>query len=143
VSGSTKTVEFQKVSQGLERLLKAQHPAVQGVPCRVEGEDVHDPQTRRLLGQKFRFLFDEHPAGEGGRGVQREIWFLASLMPINFLFYGVPGEIIDVVLAQLLRSALGLVRRVRSGDALEKRPYAVDREIDVDGQWIHGRAPTP
>jgi hypothetical protein len=137
VSGSTKTIEFQSVSQGLEDLLKMRSPAVQGVPCRIEGEEVCDPQTRRLLGHKYRVVFDPHPAN-GGEGNVREIWFLGNLMPINFLYYGVPAEVIDVVLAQLLRSSLGLARRVCAGEELQKKPYAVDQEIDLDGEPISG-----
>jgi len=132
-SGSTKTVEFQDVSRGLERLLKMRRPAVRGVPCRIEGEEISDPQTRRLLGYRYRFFFESQPACGGGAGCTREIRFLGNLMPINFLFYGVPGEVIDVVLAQLLRCSLGLARRVIAGEELAKRPYAVDRQIDLDG----------
>ena len=37
--------------------------------------------------------------------------FLADLKPINFLFYGVPTEVIDVVLAQLVSASLELLRQ--------------------------------
>ena len=59
-------------------------------------------------------------------------------MPINFLYYGVPAEVIDMVLAQLLQCSLGLARRVSAGEDLEKKPYAVDHEIDLDGRTISG-----
>ncbi len=137
VSGSTKTIEFQNISRGLEGLLKMRNPSIQGFSCRIEGEEISDPQTRRLLGHRYRFVFDRHPAN-GGEGCVREIWFLGSLMPINFLYYGVPAEVIDMVLAQLLQCSLGLARRVSAGEDLEKKPYAVDHEIDLDGRTISG-----
>jgi len=141
-SGSTKTVEFQDVSRGLEALLRTPVPAVQGMPCRIEGEEVSDPQTRRLLGHKYRFHFDRHPAARRA-GCVRTLWFLGNLMPINFLYYGVPAEIMDAVLAQLLRCSLGMARRVSAGDALEKQPYAVDGEIDPDGRPLAGPGSVP
>ena len=133
VSGSTKTIEFENVSDRLEGLLKVRNPTVRGVPCRIEGDELIDPQTGRLLGQTYRFTFKgEHT--EDGREVQKEICFLGNLMPINFLYYGVPGEVMGLVLSQLLRCSLGLVRGVAGGHVTGKSVWAVDRDIDVDGQ---------
>jgi len=131
-SGSTKTIEFERVSQGLETILRMKKPAVRGYPLRVESSEINDPQTRRLLGYRYRLLFESHPM-RSGEGVVKEICFLGSLMPINFLFYGVPGEMIDPVLSQLLRSSLGLVRRVAGDRPPAKSLYAVDHDIDEDG----------
>ena len=133
VSGSTKTIEFENVSARLEGLLKIRNPTVHGVPCRIEGDELIDPQTGKLLGKTYRFAFKgEHT--ETGKEVQKEICFLGNLMPINFLYYGVPGEVMGLVLSQLLRCSLGLVRGVARGLVTAKSVWAVDRDIDVDGQ---------
>jgi hypothetical protein len=129
VSGSTKTVEFENVSRRLEALLRVRNPAVRGIPCRIEGDELHDPQTGKLLGQTYRFCLS---AAEGTE-VRKEICFLGNLMPINFLYYGVPGEVMGLVLSQLLQCSLGLVRRVAAGVVTGKSLWAVDRDIDLDG----------
>lgn len=60
------------------------------------------------------------------------IYLLGELMPINFLYYGIPREIVDEVMAQLFTVSCGLVRRQRSADTLPPRLLALDREIDTD-----------
>ena len=44
--------------------------------------------------------------------IEKRLIFVANLTPVNFLFYGVPTEVMDRVMAQLLRASLGLVRDV-------------------------------
>jgi len=132
VSGSTKTIEFENVSDRLEGLLKVRNPTVRGVPCRIEGQEFNDPQTGKLLAKTYCFTFKGEYT-EPGKVLQKEICFLGNLMPINFLYYGVPGEVMGLVLSQLLRCSLGLVRGVRGGSLTSKSVWAVDRDIDVDG----------
>ena len=134
-SGSTKTIEFEAVSLGIERLLKTRTPSIRGIPCRIEGKEIADPQTGRILGHKYCFFLDAD-AVPHGMDTYKEIAFLGSLMPINFLYYGVPGEIMDAVLSQLLRCTIGLVRRAASQDPPGKTLYAVDHEIDTDGEML-------
>ena len=74
----------------------------------------------------------------GGKG-EKTVFFLAHLTPVNFLYYGVPTELIDEVLAQLLSCSLGLVRRA-AGEALSPRLHAVDRDIDPEGRALPNRA---
>ena len=63
----------------------------------------------------------------------KRLVFLANLTPVNFLFYGVPTEVMDRVMAQLMRATLGLVRAVRRRPRLPARLYAVDRDVaDAD-----------
>jgi hypothetical protein len=99
----------------------------------VEGSELNDPQTGKLLGYVYRFTFKGDEM-ESGADVQKEVCFLGSLMPINFLYYGVPGEVMGPVLAQLLRCSIGLVDGVRSNRVIDRSIWAVDREIDVDGR---------
>lgn len=131
-SGSTKTVEFSDVSRGLDRLLAMPQPAMRGRGCRVRRWEMLDPQTRKPLGQRYRFTLGGEEQRDG-RPLVREVCFLGSLMPVNFLYYGVPAEVMDPVLCQLLRCALGLVRRVTTGDPPANAIHAVDRDIDADG----------
>ncbi len=133
VSGSTKTVEFEQVSRRLDELLRMPSPSVGGFPCGIESGEMIDPQTGRRLGRRYVFRFSDFP-GRPARAFVREIAFPGNLMPINFLYYGVPGEIMDPVLCQLLRSSVGLVGRIRSGRPPGNLLYAVDREIDEDGR---------
>jgi hypothetical protein len=142
VSGSTKTIEFESVSSWLEHLLKVRNPTLRGIPFRIEGEEINDPQTGRLLGQTYRLIFKK-ASTEGGTERKKEIRFLGNLMPINFLYYGVPGEVMGTVLSQLLRCSLGLVERVESGRLTGKSVWAVDRDIDVDGQPLSGQTDEP
>jgi hypothetical protein len=133
VSGSTKTIEFEHVSGMLEGLLRIRNPVIRGVPCRIEGEELNDPQTGRLLGHTYRFTFTQDRFCTKG-DIQKEICFLGNLMPVNFLYYGVPGEVMGLVLSQLLRCSIGLVKRISLGPVSRKSVLAVDHDIDTDGQ---------
>jgi len=82
-----------------------------------------DPQSGRLYGMSFAFRFAKAAAPE------KRLVFLANLTPVNFLFYGVPTEVMDRVMAQLLRATLGLVRAVQRRPKLPARLYAVDRDV--------------
>jgi hypothetical protein len=123
-SASTKTVEFQDVAAWIERLLATAAPRIG--PHRVEifPDEILDPQSGRLYGMGFTFRF-----GTGAARREKRLVFLANLTPVNFLFYGVPTEVMDRVMAQLLRATLGLVRAVRRRPRLAPRLYAVDRDV--------------
>lgn len=130
-SGSTKTVEFAAVAQWLNGLLRAPQSEVHGEAVEIRSQEIVDARTGRVYGHRYSFM---PVAGSAAR----HLVFLANLTPVNFLFYGVPTELIDEVLAQLTTSTLGLLRR--AGD-LPARLHAVDREIDADGEAID--APSP
>lgn len=125
-SGSTKTVEFAAVAEWLERLLDGPPPTIGGRQVAIERHEVRDPLTGRVFAHRFVFRFP-------GDGRLRELVLLANLMPVNFMFYGVPTELIDEVLAELLGTSLGLCRRARDGD-LPCRLLAVDRDVDARGE---------
>ncbi|HET6203106.1 MAG TPA: hypothetical protein VFI25_09940 [Planctomycetota bacterium] len=126
-SGSTKTVEFHDAAVWAERRL-----AAPGEPGRAE--EIVDPQTGRVYGTRYAF-----PVGAGRARREKRFEFLANLTPVNFLFYGVPTEGMDAVLAQLLATSLGLARAARSRGGLRKRLYAVDRDIDGEGRALRAR----
>jgi len=86
-SGSTKNLEFIRFSHWLQELQSGERTSVNGVPVRVETAPINDPQTGLNQGRRIRFSF---PAGGAALPV-RDFYLLADLMPVNFLYYGVPG----------------------------------------------------
>jgi hypothetical protein len=130
-SGSSKTVEFADVSRWLDGLLASPRPSLGGRALGLDAEDVTDPRTGRVYGRRFTFAVE-------GRAPNRLV-LLANLTPVNFLFYGVPTELIDEVLAELVSCSLGLARRAASGE-LAPRLQAVDRDIGADGAPLAPRA---
>ena len=55
------------------------------------------------------------------------------MSPINFLFYGVPTETMDLIISQLTSVSLGLLNQYKSGELPEPGLYAVDHQIDEWG----------
>ena len=66
----------------------------------------------------------------------KHLYLLGDLTPINFLYYGIPREIIDQVMCQLIKVSLGLIDKYSNGVRLPPRLLAVDREIDVNADLI-------
>ena len=124
-SGSSKTVEFAAVSAWLDTILTDGSPSIGGFPASVSTEEFLDPQSGKPFGRRVRIEID-HPAGK----LSRDLVLLANLTPINFMYYGVPTEGIDAILAQLLASSLTLVELTRAGQ-LAPRLHAVDWDIQV------------
>ncbi len=123
-SGSTKTVEFADVAAWVEGLLAARAPRLGGRPVAVEPREVLDPQSGRLYGTAFTLR-----VGTGRAARETTLVFVANLTPVNFLFYGVPTEVMDAVMAQLLRTTAALVRDVRSARPPAPGLYAIDHDI--------------
>lgn len=129
-SGSTKTVEFSGVAHWLDSLLSQAEPRIGGFPVQISVRETKDPQTGKFFGRSYRFNISQE-----GVETQRDLLLLANLTPVNFLFYGVPTEIMDEVMTELLCSALGLLRRT-GVERVEPRLYAVDWEIGRHGEGI-------
>jgi len=125
-SGSTKTEEFRELARWIEELLRSERPAVGGQLAEVRGRKLVDPLSGRLFGHRYELTLD-------GGARRRSLLLVANATPVNFLFYGVPTELIDEVLAQLLTASLGLLRRAAS-ERLPARLLAVDRDIDAEGR---------
>jgi len=125
-SGSTKKVEFHGLMTWFDELLRSDAPRLGDQPVEVSIEELLDPRTARVYGHRWCFAFaDGRPP--------KSVLALGGLTPINFLFYGVANEFIDDVLAQLLSTSLGLLRRGLAGE-LQPRLCAVDRDIDAEGR---------
>jgi hypothetical protein len=123
-SGSTKTIEFHDVAAWVEALLAARIPQLDGRPLTIVPHEVSDPQSGRPYGSAVTLCLG---SGRGRREVT--LVFIANLTPVNFLFYGVPTEAMDAVMAQLLRAATALIRDVASARPPAPRLHAVDRDI--------------
>jgi hypothetical protein len=130
-SGSTKTVEFKDLENWLHKLTTEDHPKIKGRTVKTKVTPLRDLQTGMLQGKKVTITFQDQS------GQRKNIYLLGELTPINFLYYGIPREIIDQVMSQLLRISIGLVKHYRNGDRLPPRLLAVDREIDMDVNLIH------
>ncbi|MEJ7597744.1 MAG: hypothetical protein WKG01_07540 [Kofleriaceae bacterium] len=104
-------------------LAKQAAPMLRGQALVIATEDIVDPKTERVAAQRVRLRLGDQP--------ERSLLLLANLMPINFLFYGVPTETIDGVLAELLGAAVRLVRSDAS-EPLTHRLHMVDKDIFLD-----------
>lgn len=122
-SGSSKTDEFSELSRWMNEITHSEDPRIGGHPVRISTAEIIDPKTDGVVAQRYTFRWQ---AGDGERA--RSVVFMANLMPVNFLFYGVPTETIDGVLCQLLRSTLHLVDVAAT---LRPHLYAVDVDITL------------
>lgn len=133
-SGSTKTVEFADLFAWLEGLAAAPRPVIGGRPVRLEKRLVKDPQNSGLQGHRVRIVFEEGGGtGDSGGECWKDIYLLGFSMPINFLYYGVPGEVIDGVFEELFSLVCGFVLRQRAGKNYPPAIYGVDRNVDKQG----------
>jgi hypothetical protein len=126
VSGSTKTVEFTDLEKYLQTLRDDPAPCISGRPVRIDWTALRDLQTGALQGYEATVAFP----GDASRN--KTLYLLAELTPINFLYYGIPREVVDEVMAQLFTVACGLVRRQCSAVRLAPELSAVDIQIDAD-----------
>ncbi|HPN32299.1 MAG TPA: hypothetical protein PKY81_15215 [bacterium] len=131
-SGSTKTAEFEDLSNYLQSLKESDNPKICGTPIKLEISHLKDPQTGMIQGNKIRIYFDKNENNDYGIELPeyRDLYLLGDLMPINFLYYGVPTEIIDLILEQLLRVTAGLINSINNNNPLPNRLMGVDYEID-------------
>ncbi|MDD2236081.1 MAG: hypothetical protein PHG65_02595 [Kiritimatiellae bacterium] len=129
-SGSTKTAEFSDISRWIQELRDASTPTIGGRDVDLHTYDLRDPLTHMNLGTRIRFTFHSKSAESD----QREIILIADGMPVNFLFYGVPGEVIDGVMCELMQMAALPCRTTQP----KAKPiiHALDIHIDKQGRPI-------
>lgn len=130
ISGSTKTVEFSDVQNYLQSLRDAADPRIGGRTVSVDFAALRDLQTGVLQGYQASIVFPDDPAKN------KLFYLLAEGMPINFLYYGIPREIVDEVMTQLFTVSCGMVRRGLSDDKLRPALVAVDYEIDENAATL-------
>ena len=125
-SGSTKTTEFTDLEDWLVGLQRKDNPDIAGHEISIEHAPLRDLQTRITQGQIVRIRFREEGIPD------KTLYLLGNLTPINFLYYGIPSEIVDEVLSQLLRVSVGLTQNTLRECPLPGKLLAVDHEIDAD-----------
>jgi hypothetical protein len=137
-SGSTKTIEFSGLTGWIEELSASDGPVIGGYPVRLETIPIKDPQTAALQGHRVRIIFtEEADIPSLSPGVRcKNLYLLSDSMPINFLYYGVPGEVIDGVFEELFCLLTGFVDRYEKDFRYPPAIYAVDRNIDKHASII-------
>jgi hypothetical protein len=130
-SGSTKTVEFSELSDFLYEVYSMESPHIAGVPVRIHYDKIIDPQTNTIQGTKVLIYFNS-----AGSEIEKTLYLLGDLSPINFLFYGVPTETMDLIISQLTSVSLGLLGQYKTNQLPAPGLYAVDREIDEWGKKV-------
>ena len=130
-SGSTKTVEFSELSEYLYEVFSMESPMIGEVPVQISYDKIIDPQTNTIQGTKVLISFLSQ-----GSKVEKTIYLLGDLSPINFLFYGVPTETMDLIISQLTSVSLGLLRQYKKGELPDNGLYAVDHQIDEWGRKL-------
>jgi len=130
-SGSTKTIEFEDLSEWLQTFSSATPLTFSGIPVEIEYGRIYDPQSGFDQGRKVVIRFQR-----GDRFFIKNLFLLADLSPINFLYYGVPTEIMDSILSQLLKVTLGMNRQYFANKLNPPGLYAVDHQIDEWGDML-------
>jgi hypothetical protein len=120
-SGSTKTDEFPDLLAWVNEILGASSVNILGRQATVAKLDLKDALSKRSFGARYQFVI---AGSDGAKAQTKNVIFLNNLMPINFLFYGVPTEIIDQTLAQLISVTVNLHRQAPK--IQNPRVFAID-----------------
>ena len=134
-SGSTKTVEFAHLTDWLGELTRSDVPTIGEHPVSLETSPIKDPQKGMLQGHRIRITF-KHPGAIAGLTPDhpyKDLYLLGDSMPINFLYYGVPAEVIDGVFEELFCTLGGAVAAFNQDIHYPPDIYAVDVNIDKFG----------
>lgn len=119
-SGSTKNVEFSHLTDWLLDSLQNPHRLSSGDILEVAVSEIHDPKTGVHQGRSVHLR-------TGSKTVHLHL--LADLMPVNFLYYGVPSETMNQVMNELLGMSAHLVRGRTDPVSLPDALLALDHEI--------------
>ena len=150
-SGSTKTSEFENVLVWLNQMLETKEDkrkvgnkrVVSITPAPIDDalsdaavEEV-DPTVKLPIMRNFGTQFTFEIATGGGKDaptVKKTIYLMNNTMPINFMFYGTPAEILDWSYAQLLDVTAKLAERASS--IKDPQVFATDYSLDAtQGVW--------
>ncbi len=124
-SGSTKTAEFAHLTDWLSECLRNPCPTLGGQPLSLAFSGIYDPKTGTHQGRSVHLTIGEKTVS---------LHLLADLMPVNFLYYGVPSETMNYVMDELLRISAELVRRDKLQSPLPPRLLALDHEISFSAE---------
>ncbi len=120
-SGSTKTDEFPDLLAWVNEALEVSTISLLGRKSTIAKMNLKDAISKRSFGARYQFVIE---GKNGAKSQTKNVIFLNNLMPINFLFFGVPTEIIDQTLAQLLSVTANLHRQAAKIDI--PRVFAID-----------------
>lgn len=146
VSGSTKTVEFSDVLVWLESIMKKMpsERVINGIllddliagpiPDQLSIAAVaqmwpnQNPPTtiKRNFGTQFTFKFKQN-----GVQVTKTIYLVNNTMPINFMYYGTPTEIMDMTYSQVTSCAVALMSNKNGGCGIYPTDYSRKATKDV------------
>lgn len=165
VSGSTKTVEFSDVLKWLEAVISTPEEKrsingitideliVEAIPDRLSIAAVmqmwpdgagEPPKTiERNFGTQFTFKFEQN-----GVKVTKTLYLVNNTMPVNFMFYGTPTEIMDMTYSQVTSCAAALVQDKNDDKGIYPTDYSkrasdgvyLARKLDKDypiPKYIH------
>ena len=132
VSGSTKTVEFSDVLIWLEGILKqpSKQRKINGIVldnliagpipdqlsiaavAQMWPDQTKPPTTiKRDFGTQFTFVFTQKDVQ-----VTKILYLVNNTMPVNFMYYGTPTEIMDLTYSQVTSCAVALMKN-KNGEA--------------------------
>lgn len=148
VSGSTKTIEFAHVLDWLADILNEfnkKECKINGIPLeelRVEPipdqlsiaavhqmwpEGTEKPeQIKRNFGTQFTFVFQQEQ-----KKVEKTIYLVNNTMPVNFMYYGTPAEIMDMTYSQVTSCAVALMKNENVKPGIYPTDYSVIASKDV------------
>lgn len=139
VSGSTKTVEFSEVLEWLDGIIKKspKQRIINGIllddliagpiPDQLSiaavaqmWPDPKNPPTsiKRNFGTQFTFKFKQN-----GILVTKTIYLVNNTMPVNFMYYGTPTEIMDMTYSQVSSCAVALMNNKSKGGGIFPTDY--------------------
>jgi hypothetical protein len=128
-SGSTKTLEFKHLSEWIKKVQVSGTIKDKKVNCIMNR--IFDPQSGIDQGG----IFEIHSLDVKNSWVKK-LYLLGDLTPINFLFYGVPTEMMDSILKQLVQLTLVIKDRYHKGSLPIADIYALDHQIDEEGNFL-------
>jgi hypothetical protein len=142
-SGSTKTSEFTNVLGWLNQMVAAPadgrkvgaRKVLSLIPAPID-DALSDAAVEQVLpqvslpiprnfGTQFTFVLE--PGGPAGSPTTKIIYLMNNTMPVNFMFYGTPAEILDYSYAQLIDITATLARRAPG--LKEARVFATDYSV--------------
>ena len=129
ISGSTKTLEFKHLSEWIKKLQHTHN--LGGIQIQTNIKRILDPQSGIDQGGIFE-IYSLDPS----QPFHRSLYLLADLTPINFLFYGVPTEMMDSILTQLVKMTTLLKYGLDTNTLPKSGLYALDVDIDERGNLL-------
>ncbi len=139
VSGSTKTVEFEHVLTWLAELLETEEEKreINGISLEeLTAEPIPDQlsiaavdqmwpegmekptRIKRNFGTQFTFVFRQDQ-----KKVKKTLYLVNNTMPINFMYYGTPTEIMDMTYSQVTSCAVALMKNGEAAPGVYPTDY--------------------